>query len=293
MDDNKGSIEKLAENIYNSTFYISPAKEPRKAISESAMTSANLWPLFQKAFRNELNELESRGQTNTDGLYKKASVRYAQLKRDEILQQYLEKWLNPDPRKGRFIQQIVPLLEKSRLILKQSINDFKRTFDTHGMLDKSEEEIENDVFKLNAHIEEVVSSIIDEIVKQMDLKGVEKSHLIDSLNAILRPSLYKSVGKTAMFENELRETAPAIIYQPGSHWVKTASREQFSQQPKELYKDVLRDLTKGRKKYCQTWRSFCSQAEELGKADLIKLVAEMDLPPYIQSIPEITAKIMG
>eukprot|EP00734_Pompholyxophrys_sp_LG126_P000091 Pompholyxophrys_sp_v1_NODE_5_length_12280_cov_3.373988.p5 type:complete len:251 gc:universal NODE_5_length_12280_cov_3.373988:2262-3014(+) len=149
---------------------------------------------------------------------------------------------------------------------------------------------------VNSYIEDTVSSIIDDIMDKMNsavlLKDQEKERFIASLHSILLPALYRSILKTDRFKKELIDMSPALIYQPGSRWIpKPELQERFSPlTTKEIYKSVMRDLTSGQKKYYQKWRSFCSQIEELGKPDLLRLVAEMELPAYIKVSPKSKAR---
>lgn len=84
---------------------------------------------------------------------------------------------------------------------------------------------------------------------------------------------------------EIHETAPAIIYKPGSVWVKpegkwTPDRKAIAREIEELHrKNDIAILPK--KKQPAEWRVICSQLGEFRKDELIHMAWELDIGTYI------------
>lgn len=182
-------------------------------------------------------------------------------------------------RNDAFVNKLAPLIDETIIHLKNLSASVKESINLNDP--NILEELNDFDKKISA---DAINRIVDNIKKDDRKNKYDYIRLVEALNVVLLPVFEKVIGYSDLFRQELLDIAPAIIYQPGSRWNPEAeTRSSFSQKPKEKYKDVIRELTKGQKKHFQEWRRFCAQTDELGKAELIELAYEMELYPYIRA----------
>lgn len=239
--------------------------------------NANPWLLFQKAFvaqtkaenKPEARDLSTVKRTKTmlfNRLAEMTGEEYKRRRSDGTLWEYIDEWTNPN--RFSFVNKLTELIKQARADIKQQglkLSDKYLNEGTNMDVDESSD------------VHHMVDAMVDAIAKQMD---INKNVIVE----VISPILYKDVTN-AMVKKELVETAPMIILQPGSRWVKEGaeSYSQFKPTSKQIYTEVLRDVTKGKSRRQQAWKSLCSQMGELGKEELIQLAGEMDLQEHIKS----------
>lgn len=245
--------------------------------SSQVNLNANPWILFQKAFSAQMgaeNEWRRVALPNGQWARTRSPVQFGRLaemtgqeykkrKSDGTLWEYIDEWTNPE--RIRFVTQLTELIKQARSDIKQRGLELSEKY---LKIDEVGDEASN--------IHVIVDAMVDAMAKQMNINK-------DIIAEEISPILYKDVTN-AMVKKELTETAPMIILQPGSRWVKEGaeSYSQFKPTVKQTYTEVLRDVTKGRRKHQQSWKSICNQMGELGKAELIQLANEMDLQNHIK-----------
>lgn len=82
----------------------------------------------------------------------------------------------------------------------------------------------------------------------------------------------------------LEELAPAIIYQPGSRWVKKSQITEFSPRTTgEIFDTVMMDIASPHRKLKnEEWKVICSQLGEYRKDELLDIVNDLDLRDHIR-----------